>query len=178
MSLLSKCWIKIACRPIYARRSNDVKDETERGRAHRINLGPYLFERFGNAAGPHTLSPSRHHGEEGREGGPYRHSTRMGFYETGCQKKRGGRDPGANCLLSGGVCPAVGKFFGTKRGAVSLTDGVGKKYNYKIISWITEPATNEGSIRSSVPKKVFGPGDPTVTNKIGPFTRIEGFTVQ
>jgi hypothetical protein len=71
-----------------------------------------------------------------------------------------------------------GKFFGTKKGKVLLTDGSGKAFKCKVLSWVMDPKTNAGSIVFAVPKKVYGVCDVTVMNKIGSVAVTDAFTVQ
>lgn len=60
-----------------------------------------------------------------------------------------------------------GRFFGTKKGKVSLVDASGKRIKCKVIAWEMDPATNEGHIIFSLPKKATGSYGIAVANKIG-----------
>jgi hypothetical protein len=61
----------------------------------------------------------------------------------------------------------VGKWFGVKKGKVSLADISGHIFKCKVLSWTMDTQTNDGLIVFSVPSKVLGVCDVIVTNKIG-----------
>jgi hypothetical protein len=83
-----------------------------------------------------------------------------------------------NSGFAGEPITISGKFFGTKKGKVLLTDGSGKAFKCKVLSWVMDPKTNAGSIVFAVPKKVYGVCGVTVANKIGSVAATGEFTVQ
>jgi len=83
-----------------------------------------------------------------------------------------------NSGFAGEQITISGKFFGTKKGKVLLTDGSGKPFKCKVLSWVMDPKTNVGSVVFAVPKKVYGVCDATVVNKIGSVAVTDAFTVQ
>jgi hypothetical protein len=83
-----------------------------------------------------------------------------------------------NSGFAGEQITISGNFFGTKKGKVLLTDGSGKPFKCKVLSWVMDPKTNAGSVVFAVPKKVYGVCDVTVVNKIGSVAVTDAFTVQ